>query len=138
MLLFSDQFEATATTNLNRTAKMLMKSSDPSITGRLAQQADALFGFLWQHAKQLYKTIKHRREIASLANQDDHLLADIGLTRADVHHAIAQPLWRDPTETLRHRAAAARRRGSRVGLFRQPTNAVSVGSPNSAAMTAAA
>lgn len=139
MHLFSDQFELTATTNLDWTAKMLMKSSDPSTRGRwLAPQADALFGFLWQHAKQLYTTIKHRSEIASLAHQDDHLLADIGLTRADVHHAIAQPLWRDPTETLRHRAAAARRCGPFVGLLRQPANAVGVGSPNSAAMKAAA
>jgi uncharacterized protein YjiS (DUF1127 family) len=118
---------------------MLMNSLAPTTAGRrLAQQADALFGFLWQRAKQLYRAIKHRREIATLANQDDHLLADIGLTRADVHHASAQPLGRDPTETLRRRAAAARRPGSIVGLFRQPTNAVDVASPNSAAMKAPA
>ena len=117
---------------------MLMTSSTSNTAGRRAQQADVPFGLLWLRAKQLYRAIEHRRAIATLANQDDRLLADIGLMRADVHRAIAQPIWRDPTETLRHRAAAARRPGSIVGLFRQPTNAVGSRSPNSATMKSAA
>ena len=89
---------------------MLMKSPiSVTASQRLAQQADALFGMLWLHAKQLYKAIKHRRDIAPLADQDDHLLADIGLTRDDVRHSIAQPIWRDPSETLRHRAGSTQR-----------------------------
>lgn len=89
---------------------MLMKSPVPvTASRRLAQQAEALFGLLRLNAMQLYKAIKHRRDIASLADQDDHLLADIGLTRNDVRHANAQPIWSDPTETLRRRASAARR-----------------------------
>jgi hypothetical protein len=35
------------------------------------------------------------------------MLADIGLTRADLNDALAEPLWRDPTNML------ARRRGER-------------------------
>ncbi len=89
---------------------MLMKSPMPTTAGqRLAHQADALFGFLGLHAMQLYTAIKHRRDIASLAGQDDHLLADIGLTRDDVRHAIAQPTWRDPSATLRHHAGSTER-----------------------------
>ena len=136
--LSSGQFEATATTDLDWTAKMLMKSSTPNIAGRRAQQADGRFGLLWLRAKQLYRAIKHRRAIATLANRDDRLLADIGLTRADVHHAVAQPIWRDPTETLWRRATAARRPGSIHSLVRQPTNAVGSRSPNSATMKSAA
>jgi len=89
---------------------MLMKSPiSVTASQRLAQRADALFGMLWRHAMQLYKAIKHRRDIAPLADQDDHLLADIGLTRDDVRHANAQPIWRDPTETLRRRAGLTER-----------------------------
>jgi uncharacterized protein YjiS (DUF1127 family) len=89
---------------------MLMKSPMPTTAGqRLAHQVDALFGFLWLQAMQFYTAIKYRRDIAPLADQDDHLLADIGLTRDDVRHANAQPIWRDPTETLRRRAGLTER-----------------------------
>jgi len=89
---------------------MLMKSPMPTAAGqRLVHQADAFFGFLWLHAMQLYKTIKHRRDVAPLADQDDHLLADIGLTRDDVRRAIAQPIWRDPSEMLGRRAGSTER-----------------------------
>ena len=139
MHLFSGQVEATATTNLDWAAKMLMKSPTSVIAReRPAQRAGALFRVLWLHAKQLYKAIKHRRRIALLGDQDDHLLADIGLTRNDVRHAMAEPFWRDPSETLRCRATPARRPGSIHSLVRQPTNAVGSRSPNSATMKSAA
>ena len=38
------------------------------------------------------------------------MLADLGLTRSDLHDAFAQPLWRDPTSLLRSRAVERRRR----------------------------
>ena len=60
---------------------------------------------------QLYQgneaSARHRRA----ADQDDCLLADIGLTRDDVRHAVAQPIWRDPTVTLQQRAGARFARG---------------------------
>ena len=88
---------------------MLMKCQAPTSPGqRLLQTADAIGGFLWSSTRQLYKTIKHRRDVSVLADQDDRLLADIGITRGDLRHAIRQPLWRDPTEVLRLRAGAAR------------------------------
>ena len=118
---------------------MLMKFHAPATTKEwLAQQAGALFSFHWLQAKRLFKAISHRRGIATLADADDRLLADIGLTRADVHHAMAEPFWRDPTITLGRRAGAARRPGSIHSLVREPTKAVGVGSPNPATMKAAA
>lgn len=88
---------------------MLMKYQVPMTIGqRLLHAADARVGFLWLRALRLYKAIKHHRDIAVLADQDDRLLADIGITRSDVDHAIRLPLWRDPTEVLRQRASAAR------------------------------
>ena len=48
--------------------------------------------------------IKHRRELAQLADRDDRMLADIGLTRGDLHDASSEPFWVDPTATLQKRA----------------------------------
>jgi uncharacterized protein YjiS (DUF1127 family) len=52
--------------------------------------------------------IKHRRELARLADLDDHMLADIGLTRSDLHLAHCEPLWRDPTSILERRISDRR------------------------------
>jgi uncharacterized protein YjiS (DUF1127 family) len=62
-------------------------------------------------AKRLMVIWHHWRDVELLANFDDHMLADIGLTRGDVHDAIAEPRWRDPTTLLdlrRHERLATR------------------------------
>jgi uncharacterized protein YjiS (DUF1127 family) len=62
---------------------------------------------------QVRETLRRRREAAVLASFNDRMLADIGLTRGDVHDAFAEPPWRDPTAVLvarvRERRAARRR-----------------------------
>jgi hypothetical protein len=40
---------------------------------------------------------------AHLADLDDRMLADIGLTRTDLRDACSEPLWRDPTSMLARR-----------------------------------
>src|ERR1700730_7306146 len=52
----------------------------------------------------LIVAIKHRRELAHLADLDGRMLADIGLTRTDLRDACSEPLWRDPTSMLARRA----------------------------------
>src|SRR5262249_56638488 len=47
--------------------------------------------------------IKHRRDLSRLAGLDDHMLADIGLSRSDLHVAPLGPPWRDPTSFLQRR-----------------------------------
>jgi uncharacterized protein YjiS (DUF1127 family) len=90
---------------------MLMKYQVPATRGQsLLHTADAALGFLRLHAERLCRAIQHRRDITGLVDQDDRLLADMGVTRNDVHHAIRQPLWHDPTEALRRHADAARSR----------------------------
>ncbi len=59
----------------------------------------------------LGRSIHNRRVAAGLAGLDDHMLADIGLTRSDLRDAYSEPLWRDPTDILASRAAE--RRGGR-------------------------
>jgi uncharacterized protein YjiS (DUF1127 family) len=48
--------------------------------------------------------IRGRRELSRLADRDDRMLADIGLTRSDLHDAHSEPLWRNPTSILSRRA----------------------------------
>ena len=53
--------------------------------------------------------IKHRRELAHLADFDERMLADIGVTRTDLREAYSEPLWRDPTSMLARRAGGGHR-----------------------------
>ena len=46
---------------------------------------------------------RHWREVEMLASFDDHMLADIGLTRADLHDVLAVPRWCDPATLLNRR-----------------------------------
>jgi len=50
------------------------------------------------------QVLKNRHDAAILAQFDDRMLSDIGLTRSDLHDAYAEPLWRDPTGILAKRA----------------------------------
>ena len=56
----------------------------------------------------LVVAIKHRRELAHLADFDDRMLADIGLTRTDLRDAYAEPLLQDPASMLARRGAERR------------------------------
>ena len=53
---------------------------------------------------------KHRRVLAEL---DDHLLEDIGLTRADVEQELKKPLWR-PSHGSPSTSATSARAASRI------------------------
>jgi len=52
----------------------------------------------------LVLAIKHRRDVAHLADFDDRMLADIGLMRTDLRDANAESVWQDPTSMLAHLA----------------------------------
>ena len=63
----------------------------------------------WTRAAwQLVVAVRHRRELSHLADRDDRMLADIGLTRRDLHDARAEPLWHDPTSMLSRRVGHRR------------------------------
>jgi uncharacterized protein YjiS (DUF1127 family) len=65
------------------------------------------------------RALKNRRQAVMLARMDDRMLADIGLNRSDLRDAYAQPLWRDPTDTLASRALE-RRLNRRGGVEARP------------------
>jgi len=58
--------------------------------------------------RQVARALKNRRDAILLAELDDRMLKDIGLTRSDLRDAYSEPLWRDPTEILVRRAGERR------------------------------
>src|SRR5262249_58086400 len=52
---------------------------------------------------------RHRNDAAMLPAFDDRMRADVGLPRADLNDALAEPLWRDPTSVLARRQCERRR-----------------------------
>ena len=59
--------------------------------------------------------IEHRQELTRLANHDDRMLADIGLSRSDLYEARSTPFWVDPTAILQQRV---RHRRYKADTFR--------------------
>ena len=58
--------------------------------------------------KELARARRHRREARVLTGLDRRMLADIGITRSDLHDAFSEPFWDDPTALLRERALERR------------------------------
>jgi uncharacterized protein YjiS (DUF1127 family) len=58
--------------------------------------------------REFVRARRHRREAHMLAGLDRRMLADIGITRADVRDAFFEPFWDDPTALLRERALERR------------------------------
>jgi uncharacterized protein YjiS (DUF1127 family) len=48
----------------------------------------------------LAKALRHRGEVKHLAEFDERMLKDIGLTRSDVSSALSEPLLRNPSWVL--------------------------------------
>jgi uncharacterized protein YjiS (DUF1127 family) len=55
------------------------------------------------------QVLKNRHDATMLAGMDERMLADIGLTRSDLHDAFAEPIWNDPTAILASRAGERRK-----------------------------
>ncbi len=55
---------------------------------------------LLRFAANAWRARRNRRAVANLLGFDDHLLADIGVTRADVASSIASSDWGDPSSHL--------------------------------------
>jgi uncharacterized protein YjiS (DUF1127 family) len=68
----------------------------------------SLLALVTHWLKQLARARRHRREATRLAGLDRNMLADIGLTRADLNDALSEPFWEDPTALLRERALERR------------------------------
>lgn len=104
----------------------------PIAAGTLVRAFASVLALLTHWLKTLARARRHRRQASQLAGLDRRMLADIGITRADVRDAFSEPFWEDPTALLRERAIE--RRLHRVvmraqcppdaenGFHRPPTN----------------
>ena len=70
-----------------------------SSTPRVAPSANVIVRGV-QALLNAYSAFKNRREFYRLGEFSDAELADIGLTRADLHVAVASPFAVDPTASL--------------------------------------
>jgi uncharacterized protein YjiS (DUF1127 family) len=61
--------------------------------------------------QETFEAWRNRRKIAVLTDFDDHLLADIGLTRQDVQDALDLPFSHDPGRELHLRVSRNRAPG---------------------------
>ena len=80
----------------------------PIAGGTLVRALLALVALVTSWLKRLSRARQNRRQAAVLAGIDRHMLADIGITRADLRDAFSEPFWDDPTALLRERAIERR------------------------------
>ena len=99
----------------------------PIAGGTLVRAFASLLALITHWLKQLAQARRNRRQAQVLAGLDPHMLADIGITRADLRDAFSEPFWDDPTALLRERAIERRlhvpralRAGAVENGFRRP------------------
>jgi len=80
----------------------------PVASGTLVRVFASVLALVTRWLKELVEARRHRREANVLAGLDQRMLADIGITRADVRDAFSEPFWDDPTALLRERALERR------------------------------
>ena len=90
----------------------------PIAGGTLLRALLALVTLVTYWLKQFARARRNRRDAAILAGLDRRMLADIGITRADLNDAFSAPFWDDPTALLRERVSE--RRVHRSGLRARP------------------
>jgi len=82
----------------------------PIAGATVLRAALAMLALVTRWLKALAQARRHRREARALAGLDRRMLADMGITSADVRDAFAQPFWEDPTALLSERAGTRRGR----------------------------
>jgi uncharacterized protein YjiS (DUF1127 family) len=70
-------------------------------------------GGLLRQIRDFLTALEHRREVRHLAELDERILKDIGLSRGDVDSALLEPMFRNPSVLL-VRSAERRDRVSRA------------------------
>jgi uncharacterized protein YjiS (DUF1127 family) len=71
-------------------------------------------------ASQMLRALRHRREVQSLTELDDHTLADIGVLRTDVFASLARPYFSDPSKALKDACCHWGRSVSRIRFSSEP------------------
>ena len=90
--------------------------ADTQTPSHFAWLVNTVAGIAVARVREVLQLVKNRRDAAVLAGLDDHMLADIGLTRGDLRDAYSGPVWNDPTAVLVSRAHERRINRRRVGI----------------------
>jgi uncharacterized protein YjiS (DUF1127 family) len=101
----------------------------PIAAGTLARVFATLLAPVAATSKVVARAVRNRRDAKVLAGLDSHMLADIGLTRSDVHDAFSAPLWEDPTTLLNERAIERRMNRAVTRVTRSAPNVTSFRNP---------
>ncbi len=80
----------------------------PIAGGTLVRALASVLALVTHWLKAIARARRNRRDAVMLAGVDRRMLADIGITRADVRDAFSEPFWEDPTALLRERALERR------------------------------
>lgn len=88
---------------MREAASFIASRSDPAEVG--------LVHAVLQFAERTVRTWRNRRAVGRLSELDDHVLADVGLTRGDVDAALSRPLIHDPSIELARLVGESRWRG---------------------------
>ncbi|MBM1172785.1 DUF1127 domain-containing protein [Microvirga arabica] len=94
-----------------------------SIPARMTFTGMTALGQFVRSLIDLSRALRHRGEIRHLAEFDDRMLKDIGLTRSDVSCALSEPLLRNPSWVL-VRSAERHSRGERPDRSVKPVRPV--------------
>jgi uncharacterized protein YjiS (DUF1127 family) len=87
----------------------------PVAAGALVRGLASVLAVVTYWLKAFGRAQRNRRVASQLAGLDRHMLADIGITRADVRDAFSEPFWEDPTALLKERAIERRINRAIVG-----------------------
>jgi uncharacterized protein YjiS (DUF1127 family) len=93
------------------------------IAARMTFTGMTVLGQFVRSLTDLSRALRHRGEIRHLAEFDDRMLKDIGLTRSDVSCALSEPLLRNPSWVL-IRSAERHSRGERPDRSARPIRPV--------------
>lgn len=101
-----------------------MRAPTPALPLTPVARIAAAFEIMADWLKQAARARRNRSHAAALAQCDARMLADIGISRADLRDAFSEPFWEDPTALLRERALERRwMRSLREDAFRRlPTD----------------
>lgn len=77
-----------------------MTTLEHALRPAMKAQRPAMVARVFQSVANFIRALKNRREIYRLGSMTDIELADIGLTRTDLHVALRSPLGIDPTVRL--------------------------------------
>jgi Domain of unknown function (DUF1127) len=69
------------------------------LPGRISLVVEVITTLAWRLGK-LPTALAHRNELRRLAECDEHVLADVGVTREELTKALSAPFWRNPSEQL--------------------------------------